>query len=37
MDGAVGNAEVIGVRAYDSFNSALEGEESFAAFGLNRI
>ena len=37
MDGAVGKAEVIGVRIYDSFNSALEGEESCAAFGLKRI
>lgn len=37
MDGAVGNAEVTGVRAYDLFNSALEGEERCAAFGFNRI
>ena len=34
---AVGNAEVIGVRVYDSFNNALEGEKSCEAFGLNRF
>ena len=34
---AVGSAEVIGVRVYDSFNSALEGEERCTTFGLNRF
>ncbi len=37
MVAVVRGALVIGVRAYDSFESALEGEESCAAFGLNGI
>ena len=37
MVAVVRDASVIGVKAYDSFDSALEGEEGGAALGFNGI